>query len=247
MSPRAVYRHVAHAIRHVPEGCIAYEAFYVAADCDADSGPRDEQEAAQDWALHHTGRSATDHGVPPKRDASKLSLRLPGDPLTRVESGTATHPARSRGSATAGRPATRPRGNTWQTTGSAKEPNAPRDEQVGNEAAAGRRWGRSARWASVTCSTGDRSGEAIRHRGGRCAQRVRTASAYSECVQRVKPVDAGRVEAQAGQATRRTAAAASPPRRSPRTPPRPRPVPGPLPHVTEPTPHRGRTPPTMSG
>ncbi|WP_455771234.1 DUF7848 domain-containing protein [Streptomyces halstedii] len=183
MSPRAVYRHVAHAIRHVPEGCIAYEAFYVAADCDADSGPRDEQEAAQDWALHHTGRSATDHGVPPKRDASKLSLRLPGDPLTRVESGTATHPARSRGSATAGRPATRPRGNTWQTTGSAKEPNAPRDEQVGNEAAAGRRWGRSARWASVPVRLGTArarrfvTAEAGAH--NECVQRVRTASACS--------------------------------------------------------------------
>lgn len=60
MSPRAIYRHVAHTIRHVPEGDITYEAFCVTTDCDAESGPRDEQEAAQDWALQHTGRTGHD-------------------------------------------------------------------------------------------------------------------------------------------------------------------------------------------
>lgn len=34
--------------------------------------------------------------MPPMRDASKLSIRLQGDPLTRVARGTAAHPARSR-------------------------------------------------------------------------------------------------------------------------------------------------------
>ncbi len=80
---------------------------------------------------------------------------------------------------------------------------------------------------------------------------MRTTSAYSECVQRVKPVDAGRVEAQAGQVTRRDGRAHSSPAPEPLYTaarlPAPAPYPAPLPHVTEPTPHRGRTPPTMSG
>jgi hypothetical protein len=139
VSPRTVYRHVTHTIRHVPEGGgITYKTFCTAPDCGAESGANDEQESAQDWALRHTGRtghdlfrrvftdhasrveppppagtgpkrrrpshqasspdgrSATGHGVPPKRDASKLSLRLQGDPLMRVARGTAAHPARSR-------------------------------------------------------------------------------------------------------------------------------------------------------
>ncbi|MYR74629.1 hypothetical protein YUMDRAFT_00845 [Streptomyces sp. OspMP-M45] len=57
MSPRTVYRHVAHTIRHTPEGGITYEAFCVTADCGAESGPHSKQEAAQDWALRHTGRT----------------------------------------------------------------------------------------------------------------------------------------------------------------------------------------------
>ncbi|MFG3002247.1 hypothetical protein [Streptomyces sp. NPDC048340] len=60
MSPRAVYRHIAHTIRHAPEGGITYETFCVAVGCDAESGPRDEQEAVQDWALRHTGRTGHD-------------------------------------------------------------------------------------------------------------------------------------------------------------------------------------------
>lgn len=60
MSPRAVYRHIAHTIRHVPEGGITYEAFCVTAGCDAASGPHDEQGAAQDWALRHTGSAGHD-------------------------------------------------------------------------------------------------------------------------------------------------------------------------------------------
>jgi hypothetical protein len=60
VSPRAVYRHIAHTIRHAPEGGITYEAFCTAANCGAESGPHAEQEAAQDWALRHTGRTGHD-------------------------------------------------------------------------------------------------------------------------------------------------------------------------------------------
>ncbi|AXI77206.1 DUF7848 domain-containing protein [Peterkaempfera bronchialis] len=60
MSPRAVYRHVTHTIRHAPEGGITYEAFCTAANCGAESGPLAEQEAAQEWALRHTGRTGHD-------------------------------------------------------------------------------------------------------------------------------------------------------------------------------------------
>ncbi|MFI6102928.1 hypothetical protein [Streptomyces sp. NPDC051310] len=60
MSPRAVYRQVTHTIRHAPEGGITYEAFCVTAGCGAESGAHDEQEAAQDWALRHTGRTGHD-------------------------------------------------------------------------------------------------------------------------------------------------------------------------------------------
>jgi hypothetical protein len=67
---RAVLRYVRHTIRHVPEGGWIFELFCVAPDCEEDSGPQDTQEAAQDWALAHTGRNpehdlfrrvATDH------------------------------------------------------------------------------------------------------------------------------------------------------------------------------------------
>uniref|UniRef100_UPI003F8DC2EF DUF7848 domain-containing protein n=1 Tax=Streptomyces fradiae TaxID=1906 RepID=UPI003F8DC2EF len=58
--PPLVWRHVAHTIRHVPEGGVTYEAFCVAADCGAESGPHAEQEAAQDWALQHAGRTGRD-------------------------------------------------------------------------------------------------------------------------------------------------------------------------------------------
>ncbi|WP_101258448.1 hypothetical protein [Streptomyces barkulensis] len=57
MSARAVYRFVAHTIRHVPEGGVTYEVFCVAHDCGENSGPQGEQDAAQDWALRHTGRT----------------------------------------------------------------------------------------------------------------------------------------------------------------------------------------------
>ncbi|WP_443735664.1 DUF7848 domain-containing protein [Streptomyces hygroscopicus] len=36
------------------------EAFCVTVDRDGESGPQDEQEAAQDWALRHTGRTGPD-------------------------------------------------------------------------------------------------------------------------------------------------------------------------------------------
>ncbi|MFB7311466.1 hypothetical protein [Streptomyces sp. NPDC056192] len=56
---RAVLRYVPHAIRHVEEGGWIFELFCTAPDCEADSGPQDTQEAAQDWALRHTGRNPT--------------------------------------------------------------------------------------------------------------------------------------------------------------------------------------------
>jgi hypothetical protein len=57
MSPRTVYRYVPHTIRHVPEGGVIYEANCMESGCTAESGPRSSQEAAQDWALRHTGRT----------------------------------------------------------------------------------------------------------------------------------------------------------------------------------------------
>ncbi|MGW7102943.1 DUF7848 domain-containing protein [Streptomyces sp. NPDC054838] len=55
-----MYGYVAHTIRHAPEGGITYEAFCAAPRCGADSGPQDAQEAAQDWALRHTGLTGHD-------------------------------------------------------------------------------------------------------------------------------------------------------------------------------------------
>jgi hypothetical protein len=55
---RAVYRFVAHTIRHVPDGGITFEACCTA--CGAESGPQHEQETAQDWCLRHTGASGHD-------------------------------------------------------------------------------------------------------------------------------------------------------------------------------------------
>lgn len=55
MATRAVYRFVDHTIRHAPEGGVTYEVFCVAYECGEESGPQDEQNTAQDWALRHTG------------------------------------------------------------------------------------------------------------------------------------------------------------------------------------------------
>ncbi|MGV9656105.1 DUF7848 domain-containing protein [Streptomyces koyangensis] len=60
MSARTVMRFVDHTIRHAPEGGVIYEAFCVSVGCGEDSGPKDEQNAAQDWALKHTGRTGHD-------------------------------------------------------------------------------------------------------------------------------------------------------------------------------------------
>ncbi|MCX5341116.1 DUF7848 domain-containing protein [Streptomyces atratus] len=57
---RTVYRYVPHAIRHVPERGVAFEAFCVADGCGAGSGARDEEAGAQDWALGHSGRTGHD-------------------------------------------------------------------------------------------------------------------------------------------------------------------------------------------
>jgi hypothetical protein len=54
---RAVLRYVEHTIRHVEEGGWIFEQFCAAPNCGEDSGPQDAQEAAQDWALAHTGRN----------------------------------------------------------------------------------------------------------------------------------------------------------------------------------------------
>lgn len=54
---RTVMRFVEHVIRHAPEGGVTYEAFCTAPGCAAESGPQEEQEAAQDWCLRHTGRA----------------------------------------------------------------------------------------------------------------------------------------------------------------------------------------------
>jgi hypothetical protein len=60
MNTRAVYRFVDHTIRHVPEGGVTYGVFCTARECGEDSGPQDEQETAQDWALRHTGATGHD-------------------------------------------------------------------------------------------------------------------------------------------------------------------------------------------
>ncbi|MFK8849944.1 hypothetical protein [Streptomyces sp. Ac-502] len=60
MSSRAVYRYVPHTIRHVPEGGVSYEAFCTAAGCDAESGLQEDQDAAQQWALCHSGLTGHD-------------------------------------------------------------------------------------------------------------------------------------------------------------------------------------------
>ncbi len=59
---RAVLRFVPHTIRHVPEGGVTFEAFCTAPGCGDDSGPQDDQEAAQDWCLRHTGQNP-DHDL----------------------------------------------------------------------------------------------------------------------------------------------------------------------------------------
>ncbi|MEU5341282.1 hypothetical protein AB0H18_10680 [Streptomyces sp. NPDC020766] len=55
-----VFRFVDHSIRHVPEGGITCEVFCTAYECGGGSGPQGEQEAAQDWALRHTGSTGHD-------------------------------------------------------------------------------------------------------------------------------------------------------------------------------------------
>ena len=104
------------------------------------------------------GRSTDSQGVPPKRDASKLSLRLQGDPLTRVARGTAAHPAcsrlRHRGPASdqaaqrrhSGPPEARrkPGAPAWRTLGRRRSDGGELD------GTGAQRWGRSAPWALPT-------------------------------------------------------------------------------------------------
>ena len=58
---RALLRHVRHTIRHEPAGGVIFESFCAKVPgCVGTSGPQDTQEAAQDWALQHTGRTGHD-------------------------------------------------------------------------------------------------------------------------------------------------------------------------------------------
>lgn len=66
---RSVFRYVNYTIRHVSDGGVTFEAFCTSPNCGKDSGPHDDQAAAQDWCLRHTGttghevflRVVTDH------------------------------------------------------------------------------------------------------------------------------------------------------------------------------------------
>ncbi|QFQ97587.1 hypothetical protein F9278_16705 [Streptomyces phaeolivaceus] len=61
MSPRAVYRYVPHTIRHDPDCGVVYEIHCTEPGCVSESGHHAAQEAAQDWALRHTGRTGHNH------------------------------------------------------------------------------------------------------------------------------------------------------------------------------------------
>ncbi|MEU3894931.1 hypothetical protein [Streptomyces sp. NPDC045251] len=52
---RAVYRFVPHTIRHEPAGGIVAESHCMTHGCGESSGPLDNAEGAQDWALKHAG------------------------------------------------------------------------------------------------------------------------------------------------------------------------------------------------
>ncbi len=56
---RTVYRFVDHTIRHEPAGGIVAELHCMAHGCEESSGPQDNGDSAQDWALRHTGRNPT--------------------------------------------------------------------------------------------------------------------------------------------------------------------------------------------
>jgi hypothetical protein len=60
MISRAVYRHVPHTIRQATERGVIYEVHCTESGCIAVSGPHSAQEAAQDRALRHTGRTGHD-------------------------------------------------------------------------------------------------------------------------------------------------------------------------------------------
>ncbi|NEW76248.1 DUF7848 domain-containing protein [Streptomyces rhizosphaericus] len=57
---RSVMRFVSHTIRHVADGGVTFEAFCATPDCGEESGPQEDQEAAQQWCLRHTGRTGHD-------------------------------------------------------------------------------------------------------------------------------------------------------------------------------------------
>ncbi|GGN49947.1 hypothetical protein GCM10011579_004210 [Streptomyces albiflavescens] len=54
---RAVLRYVRHTIRHEPDSGVTFETFCVTSGCVEKSGALEDQEAAQDWCLRHTGRT----------------------------------------------------------------------------------------------------------------------------------------------------------------------------------------------
>ncbi|MGW3691617.1 DUF7848 domain-containing protein [Streptomyces sp. NPDC005125] len=54
---RSVFRYVDHVITHAPEGGVTAMITCVTFGCDATSGPQDDADVVQDWALAHTGRT----------------------------------------------------------------------------------------------------------------------------------------------------------------------------------------------
>ncbi|MGW2849220.1 DUF7848 domain-containing protein [Streptomyces sp. NPDC001274] len=70
MSIRATFRYVPHTIVQAPESGVTAELFCTFIGCGTSSGPQARPEAAQEWALSHTGlhpghgfyrREYTDH------------------------------------------------------------------------------------------------------------------------------------------------------------------------------------------
>lgn len=57
---RALLRFIQHRIQQDTSRGVTFEAFCSIVNCWASSGPMEETEAAQDWAMQHTGRTGHD-------------------------------------------------------------------------------------------------------------------------------------------------------------------------------------------
>lgn len=77
MGVRARFRYVPHTIAHAPESGVRAQLFCTFIGCEESSGPQDRPEAAQEWALRHTGlhpghgfyrREYTDHARVTRHD-----------------------------------------------------------------------------------------------------------------------------------------------------------------------------------